>query len=139
MNYRHPAIPKPPPHSEYEYARAADVDKRLQPDPELAAGEGRAGPLTVAAYIVAMVFFICLVIYGLNNSRDETAETASTPAAQDQGAPPAQQQAPPRQTPQPAQQQAKPANGGQPGTQQSGQPPAQQVPAPQQQAPAPKQ
>jgi len=158
MSYQNPPISESGRRREYQYAAARDG--RLQADPELRAAEGRAGPLLITAYFAVMVFFVCVVLYGLNHQRNEAEETgaATTPAPAENASPPPaskqqpntqqgnqggpnppakQPQAQPQQNPPPAKQQAKPANG------QQGQQPAnnqpQQAPAAQQQKPAPKQ
>lgn len=116
--------------------------------------EGEAAPLLIAAYFTAMVFFVCLVLYGLNHQQSEPAQ--ATTAAE---APAATSPVPASQTPQPqnnasqpaqpSQQQPNAPQGGQPAntqppqgqSQQNAQPAAQQKPAPnaQQNAPSPKQ
>jgi hypothetical protein len=131
MSYQNPPISESGRRREYQYAVAHE---KLQADPELAAAEGRAGPLLITAYFAVMVFFVCVVLYGLNHQRNEAEETgAATMAAPAENAspPPApkqqpntqqgnqggpnpsakQPQAQPQQNPPPAKQQAKPANG----------------------------
>lgn len=56
-------------------------DQRLQPDPKLALSGGRARPGQIAVTLLASVFVIMLLIYGLAHQRDEGAVTASAPAA----------------------------------------------------------
>lgn len=65
--------------------------------------EGRATPLLIGAYSAAMIFFVCLVLYGINNQRNEMEETSTPPAAaQNIGAAPQAQQPQPS-TPAPKQ------------------------------------
>lgn len=146
MNYQNPPLQGQAKNTTYDYESAAKKDARLQADLELASSEGRATFPAVAVYFSAMVFIVCVVLWGLNHQRDETVTNASAPAAEapaadNAAAPPAPVQQPnsqqrtqggpnpppnqkqPQQNPPPAQQQAK----------QSKQQPAQQ------QAPAPKQ
>jgi hypothetical protein len=130
MSYQNPPIPESERRREYQYAVAHE---KLQADPELAAAEGRAGPLLITAYFVVAAFFVCVVLYGLNHQRNEAEETGATAAAptENSSAPPAptqqpntqqgnqggpnppakQPQAQPQQNPPPAKQQAKPTNG----------------------------
>jgi hypothetical protein len=131
MNYQNP--PWNGQASDSSYASAAEQDRRLQPDPELASSEGRAGPIAVTIYFALMAFFVAVVLYGLNHQRSETGEPATAAGAPATSAP---APAPQPQTPQaegnqanpPAAQQAqpgRPANG----QQQPGQQPAAQQPA----------
>lgn len=123
--------------------------------------EGEAAPLLIGAYFTAMVFFVCLVLYGLNHQQSETAATtaaeapaASSPAPAAQAPQPQNSDSQPSQPQQPSapqgEQPGQPANAQPPQgkSQQQGQqaqpgaqPPAQQNPAPnaQQKAPSPKQ
>ncbi len=52
---------------------AIEQDSRLQPDPELKLGSGRAGTAQIALTGIAAFAIIALVLYGLNNQREETA------------------------------------------------------------------
>jgi hypothetical protein len=118
MNYQNPPLMGQAKNATYDYDRAAEKDARLQA--ELAPSVGRATLPVVAVYFTAMVFIVCIVLYGLNSQRDETVTNASAPAAeapannagdapQQQGNAPAGQQQgqqPPAQnSAQPAQQQ----------------------------------
>lgn len=65
----------------------AQIDNKLQPDPELA--EGRAGSGRIALFAVGIAIILGAVFYGLNNSNVEQARTvAPTQTAQTQPGPP---------------------------------------------------
>lgn len=82
MNYQDPPLHGQAKNVTYDYESAAEKDARLQADPELASSEGRATLPTIAVYFTAMVFIVCVVLWGLNHQRDETVTNASTPAAE---------------------------------------------------------
>lgn len=85
MNYQNPPLQGQAKNVTDDYGRALEKDARLQADPELASSEGRATLPAVAVYFTAMVFIVCVVLYGLNNQRDETVTNASAPAAEAAG------------------------------------------------------
>lgn len=58
--------------------------------------EGEASPLLIGAYFTAMIFFVCLVLYGLNYQQGETGQATATAEA-----PAASSPAPASQTPVP--------------------------------------
>ena len=94
--------------------------------------EGRATPLLIAVYFTAMVFFVCLVLYGLNHQGAEPGQqTAATNAPASSAPAPSAPASAPAAAPAPA-----PAPAG---TQQPNQPASAQPPSAQQSAPAPKQ
>jgi preprotein translocase subunit SecF len=101
-------------------------DTRLQPDPSLQLSTGRANAAQIISTAIGVIAIIFLVLYGINNQRDETErETASAPAAQTTGAaPPAtQQESSKQQASQGAAQQGGQGNqqqGNQPGQQRQG-------------------
>jgi hypothetical protein len=138
-----------------------ESDERLHQHIRHGVAEGRATPLLIATYFAAMVFFICLVLYGLNHQGNETAQEPPAAGAPATNSPAASGPAPVPETqqtqnaaPQPSQQQpnapqgaqpnppanAEPQGQGQQQNQQGSQSPAQQDPAPngQQNAPAAK-
>lgn len=82
MNYQNPPLKGQAKNVTYDYESAAKKDARLQADPELASSEGRATPPAVAVYFSAMVFVVCVVLWGLNHQRDETVTNATAPAAE---------------------------------------------------------
>lgn len=82
MNYQDPPLHGQAKNATYDYESAAEKDARLQADPELASSEGHATLPTIAVYFTAMVFIVCVVLWGLNHQRDETVTNASTPAAE---------------------------------------------------------
>src|SRR5262245_26566171 len=66
-------------------------DARLQPDPELQMSGGtRASTAQIVLTAVGAIAVIVLVLFGLNNQRDEAAQnpTASAPSTQTTGASP---------------------------------------------------
>lgn len=81
MNYQDPPLHGQAKNVTYDES-AAEKDARLQADPELASSEGRATLPAIAVYFTAMVFIVCVVLWGLNHQRDETVTNASTPAAE---------------------------------------------------------
>lgn len=82
MNYQNPPLQGQAKNTTYDYDSAAKKDARLQADLELASSEGRATFPAVAVYFSAMVFIVCVVLWGLNHQRDETVTNASAPAAE---------------------------------------------------------
>jgi type IV secretory pathway VirB10-like protein len=118
MSYQHPPISDMPRRREYSYA--ATRDARVQAEHQLAEAAHQAGPWLIAAYFTAMVFFVSVVLYGLNHQRTETGEpaTASGAPAASTSAPTPAQETQPQQKPQASDQQ-----GGTPpaGQQQQGQ------------------
>ncbi|CCD92890.1 conserved hypothetical protein [Bradyrhizobium sp. ORS 375] len=63
-----------------EYERAARMDSRLQPDPELT--EGRASGGRIAAYAVGIAILLGAVFYGLNNMSMHDNQASTTPTSQ---------------------------------------------------------
>jgi hypothetical protein len=63
-----------------EYERAARMDSRLQPDPELS--EGRASTGRMAAYALGIAILLGAVFYGLNNMSMRKDQASTTPASQ---------------------------------------------------------
>ncbi|MGY3452109.1 hypothetical protein [Bradyrhizobium sp. USDA 4353] len=63
-----------------EYERAARMDSRLQPDPELT--EGRASTGRMAAYALGIAILLGAVFYGLNNMSVNNNQASTTPATQ---------------------------------------------------------
>jgi cytoskeletal protein RodZ len=79
---RDPTAPHPDPKIE---------DARLQPDPELQMSGGtRASTAQIVLTAIGAIAVITLVLFGLNNQRDEAAQnpTASAPSTQTTGAAP---------------------------------------------------
>ncbi|HWK01388.1 MAG TPA: hypothetical protein VNR41_11840 [Xanthobacteraceae bacterium] len=72
--------PYSPQSGQFPYESAVERDLRLQADPELAAGEGRASPSMIMIYFAAMVFAVCVVFYGLSHQSEEIVATNSAPA-----------------------------------------------------------
>jgi hypothetical protein len=70
-----------------EYRRAARLDNKLQPDPEL--GEGPASGAKIAMFAVAIAVVLGAVFYGLNNTSINQAGTSSTAQNTAQTSPPA--------------------------------------------------
>ena len=63
-----------------EYERAARMDSRLQPDPELT--EGRSSTGRIAAYALGIAILLGAVFYGLNNMSMRNDQASTAPASQ---------------------------------------------------------
>ena len=63
-----------------EYERAARLDSRLQPDPELTEGRSSTGRIT--AYALGIAILLGAVFYGLNNMSVHNDQASTTPASQ---------------------------------------------------------
>lgn len=84
MSYQNPPISESPRRREYSYA--ATRDARVQAEHKLVDAAHQAGPWLIAAYFAAMVFFVSVVLYGLNHQRTETGEPATAAGAPAAGA-----------------------------------------------------
>jgi hypothetical protein len=69
------------PHPQNTYQRAAAQDAHLQPDPELALAQSPASTWKTVLAFAAMIFATIVVLYGLNNQRNEMQHETGTPAA----------------------------------------------------------
>lgn len=70
-----------------EFNRAAQMDSRLQPDPELSEGPASTGK--IAAYALGIAILLGAVFYGLSNSSNSTDQAGAPPATKSAATQPA--------------------------------------------------